>query len=59
MEKCILCGSEPARHEHYNGGFVCKLCIGNYFICPDCGRMFDRSDLEHADAGNGFCFECK
>lgn len=58
MAKCIRCGKDGADHEHFNGGYVCDSCIGYYFTCPDCGRLFDNDDYEHADAGNGFCYQC-
>lgn len=42
---------------HYNGGYVCDDCVGAYFTCPACGRVFDINDREHGDNG-GFCAEC-
>ena len=58
MAKCIKCGNEGARYEHFKGGFVCDSCIGTYFTCPDCGRVFDNDDRVNGDAGNGFCADC-
>ncbi|MCH5189106.1 MAG: hypothetical protein J1F37_00945 [Oscillospiraceae bacterium] len=55
MAKCIQCGKDGAKYEHFNGGYVCDSCIGTYFQCPDCGKAFDRDDLVNGDAGNGFC----
>lgn len=58
MAKCIKCGKSGASYQHFNGGYVCEDCIGQYFVCPDCGMAFDVDDYEHGDAGNGFCAEC-
>ena len=58
MAKCISCGKPGANHQHYDGGYVCDDCIGQYFTCPDCGRLFDLDDYEHGDAGTGYCKEC-
>lgn len=58
MDKCIECGKNNADIFHYNGGMVCDNCVGNYFTCPDCGKVFDLDDYEHGDAGNGFCSDC-
>lgn len=58
MATCINCGNPNAEHEHFNGGYVCDSCIGEYFTCPDCGRLFDNSDYKNGDAGNGFCAKC-
>lgn len=58
MAKCIRCGKDGAYYKHYNGGMVCGNCIGAYFTCPDCGRVFDEDDRVNGDAGNGFCVEC-
>ncbi len=58
MEKCINCGENGAMYEHNNGGYVCENCVGAYFTCPDCGKVFDLDDYQHGDAGNGFCAEC-
>ena len=55
--KCKCCGGHGS-YVHFDGGWVCDECVGNYFTCPHCGRVFDRNDLEHGDAGNGFCMEC-
>lgn len=55
--KCRNCGKHGTC-VHFDGGWVCDSCIGYYFTCPDCGRLFDTSDREHGDAGNGFCVEC-
>ena len=57
MAKCICCGKSGADYPHYNGGYVCDNCIGMYFTCPACGRIFDINDREHGDNG-GFCAEC-
>lgn len=58
MAKCISCGKSGAMYEHNNGGYVCEDCVGQYFTCPDCGKVFDRDDYQYGDAGNGFCAEC-
>lgn len=58
MAKCICCGKQGAKYEHYNGGFVCEKCVGQYFICPGCGRVFDADDFENGDTGTGFCVDC-
>ena len=58
MAKCICCEMSGAQYEHFDGGYVCDNCVGSYFTCPDCGRVFDRDDYVHGDAGNGFCAEC-
>lgn len=58
MAKCICCGKSGAEYEHYNGGYVCEKCVGAYFTCPDCGRLFDTDDFEHGDTGTGFCADC-
>lgn len=58
MKKCISCGSKEAKYEHFSGGFVCEHCMGDYFTCPKCGRLFDLEDRENGDAGSGFCTEC-
>lgn len=58
MAKCICCGGSGADHEHFNGGYVCDKCVGEYFTCPDCGMLFDNDDRENGDAGNGFCVKC-
>ncbi len=58
MAKCICCGKSGAEYQHYKGGYVCDDCVGRYFTCPDCGRVFDADDYENGDAGNGFCAEC-
>lgn len=55
--KCKNCG-EHGSCAHFDGGWVCEKCLGFYFTCPDCGRVFDIDDREHGDAGNGFCVEC-
>lgn len=57
MAKCICCGKTGADYPHYNGGYVCDDCVGAYFTCPACGRVFDINDREHGDNG-GFCAEC-
>ena len=58
MAKCISCGKSGADYRHFNGGYVCEDCIGEYFTCPDCGLLYDQDDYEHGDAGNGFCVKC-
>lgn len=55
--KCKRCGKHGS-YFHFDGGWVCDECVGYYFTCPDCGRVFDPDDQEHGDAGNGFCAEC-
>lgn len=59
MASCVKCGCKGAEYERYEGGYVCDDCIGNYFTCPNCGRVFDADDYEHGDAGTGFCVECE
>jgi len=54
---CKSCG-KPADYMHHDGGWVCEACVGSYFICPDCGYVFDRKDMVNGDAGNGFCRVC-
>ena len=51
MAKCICCGKTGADYPHYNGGYVCDDCVGAYFTCPACGRVFDINDREHGDNG--------
>lgn len=58
MKTCIRCGRKNAEYKHFNGGFVCENCIGDYFTCPDCGIIYDSDDYVHGDAGNGFCAKC-
>lgn len=61
MKKCKVCGKdsrETTLYQHNDGGYVCKSCMGSFFICPDCGRLFNRDDYENGDQGNGFCKEC-
>lgn len=55
--KCKSCGKH-GEYIHYNGGWICDDCVGRYFTCPDCGRVFDAEDRVNGDAGNGFCREC-
>lgn len=55
--KCKSCGNH-GEYVHYDGTWVCEECVGGYFTCPDCGRVFDMDDYENGDAGNGFCREC-
>lgn len=57
--KCKCCGKDGHHfHQFYDGGYVCEDCIGKYFVCPDCGRVFDKDDYAHGDTGTGFCIEC-
>lgn len=61
MKKCKLCGKtlqSGNAYQHYDGGYVCNDCIGHYFTCPDCGRLFDQDDFENGDQGTGFCIDC-
>ena len=62
MSKCICCGKPNASHEYIEGGYLCEKCVSDerYFVCPSCGKTFDRynSDGTYADAINGFCIEC-
>lgn len=58
MSKCINCGKSNASVFHKNGGCVCDDCLGEFFNCPDCGRVFDMDDYQDGDAGNGFCAKC-
>lgn len=58
MEKCISCKKNEGVYDHYDGGYVCDDCLGDFFTCPDCGMVFDRDDYKNGDAGNGFCREC-
>lgn len=58
MAKCISCGNNDAKYIHFSGGYVCEKCMGDYFTCPDCQRLFNPYDYEHGDAGTGFCVEC-
>ncbi len=58
MAKCNCCGSDKASYPHYDGGYICEACVGHYFSCPGCGRVFEQDDYEHGDAGNGYCSEC-
>ena len=51
MARCINCGNTGAEYQHYDGGYVCESCVGSYFTCPDCGRVFDQDDYENGDAG--------
>ena len=50
MEKCNSCGKEDEK--------ICSECIGGFFTCPRCGRVFKQDDYTFGDAGNGFCAEC-
>lgn len=54
MEKCISCGKSGAEHLHFNGGYVCNSCVGKYFTCPNCGRLFDNDDYKHGDTEMDF-----
>ena len=57
--RCKNCGKEGYHfHQHYDGGYVCDGCVTKYFTCPNCGKLFDKDDLEHGDAGTGYCKEC-
>lgn len=58
MAQCICCGKSGAEYIHFGGGYVCESCVGEYFTCPDCGRVFDADDMTNGDAGNGFCADC-
>lgn len=57
---CKNCG-EPGHHfhQHYDGGYVCDKCVGFYFTCPSCGKLYDKYDFEHGDAGGGKCVSCR
>ena len=54
MGKCIRCKDKEGIYPHFNGGKVCNDCLGEFFQCPDCEVVYDRSDPEHPDMG-GFC----
>lgn len=58
--KCISCKDREGIFEHYDKGpnSVCKNCVGSYFTCPDCGRLFEQDDRVNGDQGNGFCIDC-
>lgn len=61
MKKCKTCGKDARNttmYAHNAGGYICSECIGDFFVCPDCGMIFDRDDYENGDAGNGFCAKC-
>ena len=61
MPKCKSCGKEvkhATMYEHIDGGYVCSECVGKYFTCPDCGRVFDMDDYENGDQSTGFCKNC-
>ena len=58
MSKCKSCGKENANYIHYDGGKVCDKCVGDYFTCPDCGRVFEQDDYVNGDQGSGFCKDC-
>lgn len=58
MANCVKCGKAGAYHFLFAGGCVCNACMGGYFTCPVCGRLFEQDDYENGDAGNGKCREC-
>ncbi len=58
MDRCKDCGTPDATYEIYGGGNVCEACIGSYFTCPDCQKLYYRDDYEHGDSGSGFCSQC-
>lgn len=56
MAKCIICKKSNANYFTNNDEPICDNCIGEYFNCPDCGRIF----LDWgADAGSGKCIDCE
>ncbi len=57
--KCRNCNKEKGIYIHYDGGKVCDKCLGKYFTCPHCGRLFEQDDYENGDQGTGCCRECK
>ena len=56
--KCKNCNAPKAEFEHKDGGFVCEKCVGEYFTCPDCGKVFNKDDFVNGDQETGFCTEC-
>ena len=56
--KCKNCNAPNAEYEHNDGGFVCEKCVGEYFTCPDCGKVFDKDHYKNGDQGSGFCKKC-
>ena len=59
MEKCNSCGKEDAEYEVFGTSKkICSECIGGFFTCPRCGRVFKQDDYTFGDAGNDFCAEC-
>lgn len=58
MSKCKCCNKNDGLYQHFNGGKICEECVGSYFICPDCGRIFDQDDFENGDQATGFCKDC-
>jgi len=61
MKVCKNCGasdSEKTMFEHFKGGYVCNDCVKNFFICPDCGLVFNDNDYEWGQVENGLCRMC-
>ncbi|WP_306542967.1 hypothetical protein [Anaerotignum sp.] len=57
---CKSCGKTGhSFYQHYDGGYVCDACVGAYFTCPSCGKLYDMDDFEHGDAGTGKCVSCE
>lgn len=58
MHKCIECGKLIGKYRHFNGGYVCEQCLGDYFTCPKCGMVYDIDDYDNGDGGDGNCVKC-
>lgn len=48
MKQCVVCKSKDAKYPLVDGGRVCDKCLGQFFTCPKCGRIFRKDDYEKA-----------
>ncbi len=58
MNRCKDCGAPDAKYTVQGGGLVCENCVGSYFVCSSCAKLFYRDDYENGDAGRGLCTQC-
>lgn len=59
MKQCVVCKEKTAKYPLVDGGWVCDKCLGHFFTCPKCGRIFRKDDYEKGDAFNtGYCKNC-
>jgi hypothetical protein len=55
MRKCDVCGKNKAVYEVYGTNKkICNSCTGNFFICPECGTIYEQDDYENGDT-DGVC----